>query len=158
MKLARTVRFDESDLNVFDPAAEPDEWAVSGAFAFSNWTETDLTGKRRQAFANGWLGLETFGRATFVAVAKVEPAEYAAAIDALAAHFVDAWGAPDVETARPAAEDELGFMCELCEDHLPNTLLIVERALTAAGVKESFRAIAPQSAELEAFAVHGDMN
>ena len=42
--------------------------AVSGAFAFSNLAEGDLTGKLRQEFANGWLGLESFGRATFIAV------------------------------------------------------------------------------------------
>lgn len=158
MKLARTIRFDESDLNIFDPPAETDEWAVSGAFAFSNWTEDDLTGKARQAFANGWLGLESFGRSTFVAVASIEPAEREAAIEALAAHFVARWGAPDLESARPVAAEEIDFMVELCEEHAPNTLLIVERSLTSGGVKESFRAIAPQAAELEAFAVHGTDN
>ena len=39
MRLARTLRFDESDERVFERAAEPDEWAVSGAFEFSDWTE-----------------------------------------------------------------------------------------------------------------------
>ena len=47
MKLARTIRFDESDLNVFEHPAEPDEWAISGGFAFSNWTEEMITGKAR---------------------------------------------------------------------------------------------------------------
>ena len=155
MKLARTIRFDESDLNVFENAAETDEWAVSGAFEFSNWAEEDLTGKARQAFANGWLGLERFGRSTFVAVSAIEPAERDAAIEALAGHFVERWGAPDLEAARPVALEEIDFMIELCEDHAPNTLLIVERELTSAGVKEGFRAIHPQSADLEAFAVHG---
>ena len=157
MLLARTIRFDSSDLNVFDTPAEPDEWAVSGAFEFSNWIEEDLTGKKRQAFANGWLGLESFGRATFVAVAKAEEAERDAAIDALAAHFVERYGAPDVDAARHAAREEMAFMEELCADQEPNTLLIVERALTAAGVKESFRAIKPREADLEAIAVHGDL-
>ena len=75
MRLARTLRFDQSDENVFERAAQPDEWAGSGAFEFSNWSEDDLSGKRRQAFANGWLGLESFGRATFVATAKIEEQE-----------------------------------------------------------------------------------
>ena len=158
MKLARTIRFDESDLNIFDPAADTDEWAVSGAFAFSDWREEDLTGKARQAFSNGWLGLESFGRSTFVAVAVIEPTEREAAIEALAAHFVERWGAPDLDAARPVAAEEIEFMAELCEEHAPNTLLIVERALTSAGVKESFRAIAPQAADLAAFAVHGSDN
>ncbi|MEM7686590.1 MAG: DUF6505 family protein, partial [Pseudomonadota bacterium] len=50
MKLARTIRFDDSDDNVFEMTAQPDEWAISGAFAFSDWTKADLIGKQRQAF------------------------------------------------------------------------------------------------------------
>ena len=155
MKLARTLRFDESDPRIFEPAAEPDEWAISGAFAFSDFTEADLEGKARQAFANGWLGLESFGRATFVAVSQIEAAEYEAQIDALAAHFVACWGAPDAEAARPVAAEELAFMASLCEEHPANTLLVVERKLVDAGVSESFRAIKPQEATLDIVAVHG---
>ena len=109
MKLARTIRFDESDLNVFEHPAEADEWAVSGAFAFSNWTEDLLTGKARQAFANGWLGLESFGRATFVAVAQIETAEFDAQVERLAAHFVEVYGAPDLAAARPVGAGGAGL-------------------------------------------------
>ena len=75
MKLARAIHFDESDQRVFASPARTGEWCIPGGFEFSNWTEADLTGKARQAFANGWLGLETGGRVTFVAVTQVEPAE-----------------------------------------------------------------------------------
>ena len=158
MKLARTIRFDESDDNVFEVTAQPDEWAVSGSFAFSNWTEAELTGKARQAFANGWLGLESFGRSTFVAVAEITEAEYTGAIEALARHFVEAYGAPSVADARPVAEEELSYMRAMCEDHGPNTLLIVERSLVAAGVSEAFRAIKPQEATLDLVAIHGELD
>lgn len=158
MKLARTVRFDESDLNVFDRAADADEWAVSGAFEFSDWAEADLSGKARQAFSNGWLGLESFGRATFVAVAQVEEAEMAAATDRLAAHFVEAYGAPDLDAARPVAAEEIAYMRALCEEHPPNTLLVVERTLVDAGVREAFRAIKPQDATLDLVAMHGTLD
>ncbi len=156
MKLARTIRFDESDINVFETAAQSDEWAVSGAFAFSNWTEDDLTGKRRQAFANGWLGLESFGRATFVAIAQITDAELSQATDALAQYFVDHYGAPDLDAARPVAAEELAYMQELCDEHDPNTLLVVERTLVAAGVSEAFRALKPQEAQLDLVAIHGE--
>ena len=53
MNLARAIHFDESDLNVFHAPARTGEWCISGGFEFSNWTEADLTGKARQAFANG---------------------------------------------------------------------------------------------------------
>ena len=154
LKLARTIRFDESDGNVFSRPAEPGEWAIPGGFEFSNWTEDDLEGKARQAFANGWLGLSSFGRSTFVAVARIEPAEIEAVIDALADHFVRVWGAPSPTAAREAAEGEIAFMQELCEDHGPNTLLVVSRELTDGGVRESFRAIIPSDAEIDLIAVH----
>src|SRR5262245_3275662 len=35
VKLLRTIRLDPSDTFVFDKAAEPGEWAVSGGFAFA---------------------------------------------------------------------------------------------------------------------------
>lgn len=158
MKLARTIRFDESDGNVFPRAAEAGEWAVTGGFEFSNFSESDLTGKTRQAFANGWLGLDSFGRATFVAVAQIEPAERDALESALAAHFVSHYGAPDIEAARPVARDEITFMAELCEDHAPNTLLAVSRSLTDAGVSEAFKAIDPPDAELDLVAIHGSLD
>ncbi len=154
MKLARTLRLDISDTQVFEHPAEPGEWAVSGGFAFSNWEESDLVGKARQAFANGWLGLESFGRATFVAVTPITEAEYEAAIDALARHFVEGWGAPSLEAARPVAEEELAHMRAMCEDHPDNTLLTVARELTEAGVRETFRVIPPRDAPLESIAVH----
>jgi hypothetical protein len=154
MLLARAIHFDESDQRVYFNPARTGEWAISGGFEFSNWSEADLTGKARQAFANGWLGVETFGRVTFVAVTTIEPAEVEALTDALAQHFVDVYGAPSLEAARPVAAEEIAHMADLCADHEANTLLTVARELTDAGVKEQFRSIAPAEAELEQFAVH----
>ena len=158
MRLARTIRFDESDEQVFELPAQPDEWAISGTFEFSDWTKEMLTGKARQAFANGWLGLESFGRATFIATAQIEEAEYAALIDRLAAHFVAAYGAPDLAAARPVAEDELRFMREMCEDQDPNTILFVTREMVEDGVSESFQAIKPKEASLGMVAIHGELD
>ena len=44
MKLLRTIRLDPSDTFVFEQAAEPGEWAVSGAFAFWNSDPAMLEG------------------------------------------------------------------------------------------------------------------
>lgn len=157
MNLARAIHFDESDTKVFYSPARTGEWAVSGGFEFSNWGEGDLTGKARQAFANGWLGLETFGRVTFVAVTKVETDEFNALVERLSQHFVDIYGAPTLADARPVALDELTHMAELCEGHDPNTLLTVARELTDSGVAEAFRVIEPPEAELDILAVHGEL-
>ncbi|MBV7393774.1 DUF6505 family protein [Mameliella sediminis] len=158
MKLARAIHFDESDMNVFASPARTGEWCISGGFEFSNWTEGDLAGKARQAFANGWLGLETGGRVTFVAVTEAEPAEVETLTDLLARHFVTYYGAPSVEAARPVAAEEISHMADLCEDHPANTLLTVARELTDSGVREAFRVIEAQAAGLEQFAIHGSLD
>ena len=158
MMLARAIHFDESDMRVYQSPARTGEWCISGGFEFSNWSEADLSGKARQAFSNGWFGLETSGRVTFVAVTQIEPNELEKLTDVLAKHFVDYYGAPDVESARPVAVEEIGHMLDLCDEHAPNTLLTVARELGASGVRESFRVIEPQGADLEQFALHGSLD
>jgi len=155
MLLARAIHFDISDQRVFARPARTGEWAISGGFEFSNWTEADLVGKARQAFANGWLGVETFGRVTFVAVTRIEPGEYDALAAHLARHFVQVYGAPSLAVALPVAHEELAQMAALCADHDPNTVLTVARSLTEAGVREHYRFIAPTEAGLDQFAIHG---
>lgn len=158
IKLARAIHLDESDSHVFASTARTGEWCISGGFEFSDWTEGDLVGKARQAFVNGWMGLETGGRVTFVAVTVIEPTELAGLETLLAQHFVTYYGAPSVDAARPVAREELFHMADLCEDHAPNTLLTVVRDLTEAGVREVFRVIEADDADLDQFAVHGDLD
>lgn len=156
--LARAIHFDESDMNIFHTPARTGEWCISGGFEFSNWSEGDLTGKARQAFANGWLGLETFGRVSVVAITKIEPAEVAVLTNLLAAHFVSHYGAPSLEAARGVAQTEVAQMAELCDGQPANTLLTVTRELTDAGVKEGYRMIEAQDAGLDQFAIHGSLD
>lgn len=158
MKLARAIHFDESDTNVFHSPARTGEWCISGGFEFSNWSEADLAGKARQAFANGWLGVETFGRVTFVAVTQVETSEIDALKQDLAQHFVDMYGAPSVDAAMGVATDEFLHMADLCDEHDPNTLITVSRELTDAGVRESYRTIEAQAAGIDQFAIHGSLD
>ena len=157
MKLARAIHFDESDMNVFASPARTGEWCISGGFEFSDWGEGDLTGKARQAFANGWLGLETGGRVTFVAVTQLEKPELETLTALLAQHFVTYYGAPSIDAATPVAAEELSQMIELCEDHDPNTKQNVARELPEAGVRETYRTLQPQDAGLDQFAIHGDI-
>ncbi len=158
MMLARAIHFDESDMNVFYSPAKTGEWCISGGFEFSNWSDGDLVGKSRQAFSNGWLGAETFGRVTFVATSKIEPAELEAVKAGLAKHFVEIYGAPSLEVAANVAQEELHHMIELCDGQPPNTLLTVARALSEEGVKETFRMIEAQEAHLDQLAVHGSLD
>ncbi|MGZ2257302.1 DUF6505 family protein [Roseobacter sp. A03A-229] len=158
MKLARAIHFDDSDTRVFHSPARTGEWCISGGFEFSNWSEGDLIGKAKQAFTNGWMGVETFGRASFVAVTQIEETERDALARALAQHFVDIYGAPSLDAAMGVAMEEINQMIDLCEDQDFNTLLTVTRELTEAGVKESYRMIEPQEAGIEQFAIHGSLD
>jgi hypothetical protein len=79
-------------------------------------------------------------------------------VQGLAQHFVDMYGAPSIDAARPVAEAEIAHMAELCDEHAPNTLLTVSRELTEAGVKEAFRVIEPQEADMALLAVHGSLD
>lgn len=142
LKLPRTIRLDTSDTFVFDPAAEPGEWAVSGAFAFVDTDPDTLGRKARQAFRNGFLGVESFGWSTFVTVTHATEADRDAAVEALARQFVARFGAPGMDAARAAARDEVAFAASLC-DHPINTLLAVERAVEGDGIRESFRVVQP---------------
>lgn len=156
--LARAIHFDESDMNIFHAPARTGEWCISGGFEFSNWSDADLVGKARQAFSNGWLGLETFGRVTFVAITSIEDAEVDALAKSLAQHFVDIYGAPSVEAAMGTAREEIHQMEVLCEGQPQNTLLTVARTLADNGISESYRIIEAEGASIDQFAVHGSLD
>ena len=148
MKFLRTIRFDTSDDNVFEQAAAPEEWAVSGAFTFANLDPEAISGKAKQAFANGFLGISSFGRSTFATVAEITEEELAALEQALAAHFVAAYGAPDEQSALPAAKEETAFVLDLCADPLINTVFTVRRHFDEDGqIREEFRTIQPPSGQ-----------
>jgi hypothetical protein len=147
IKLLRTIRFDGTDPRVFDVAAEPGEWACSGAFAFAH-LGVPPTGKVKQAFANGFLGLASFGRSTFASVGEATPGEHETAVQALAAHLFAFFGAPTAEDAVTAAREELAFVADLCRDVPLNTVFTVRRLFDARGaLKEEFRQITPPSGE-----------
>jgi hypothetical protein len=142
VRFPRTIRLDVSDTHVYEHAAEPEEWAVSGAFAFAGADPDSLNAKQRQAFARGFLGTTSFGRSTFVCVAEISDAEYQSVVAALADHAVSAYGAPDIETAMTAAREEAEFAASLC-DHKINTLLSVERDIEDGRIVERFRVVHP---------------
>lgn len=148
MKLLRTIRFDASDESVYAQAAPAGEWAVSGAFAFADLERSAIAGKTRQAFANGFLGVASFGRSTFVTIAEASGGDHAAIAMQLAMHFVASYGAPGLEAALPAAEDEIAFAASLAQDLPINTVLTVRRVFADDGtIREEFRTIRPPAGE-----------
>lgn len=145
LKLARTIHLDEADIKRFSPPADNGEWAVSGGFAFANWTDGGNTDAEQFAFSSGWLGGESFGRAKLVIVAQIHEAELEELHQSLAEHMLKEYDAPSPDVAMVAAIHEVEFMQELCEDQEIDTLLAINRVLTEDGVREQYRAIKPQA-------------
>ncbi|HXZ21788.1 MAG TPA: DUF6505 family protein [Pseudolabrys sp.] len=143
MKLIRTIRLDASDTFVFEKAAEPGEWAVSGAFVFWNHDPAALKGKGRAAFRSGFLGISTLGWSTLVQIVEASEDDRLAAIDTLAKQLVANFGAPSIEDAVAAAEEEIVFVESLCTQP-QDTLIAVHRTFEAGAVRESFRTLRPR--------------
>ena len=139
MKLARTIRFDSSDLNIFPTAADEGEWAVVGTFCFAAMSPADVTGKVKQAFSNGFLGCQSFGFSTLVSVVTARPADVEMVTDHLARYLVEKFGAPSKAAAADAVSNEIEFMAELCASHKTGTLLAIQRSWDDDGIKEIFR-------------------
>ena len=140
MKLPRTLRLDPSDQFVFARAAEPGEFAVSGAFVFAQADPQQLSHKQRIALRSGFLGVGSLGWSTLVEVAEGDgEAVVAALAHQLRAHF----GAPDDAVALEAAREEVAFAASLCDLPL-GTVIAVHRTLSDGGLAEQVRTLTPR--------------
>jgi hypothetical protein len=140
LKLPRTIRLDPSDTLVFEHAAEPGEWAVTGSFLFWDQDVAALTGKTRAAFRAGFVGVQSLGFSTLVVVTDARPDERDAMVEVLAGHIVARLGAPSLDAARASAREEVEFAASLCQ-HEANTILAMHRTLEGGEIKEQFRAL-----------------
>ncbi len=140
MKLLRTIRLDPSDTFIFERAAEPGEWAVSGGFVFSDVEPVNLQGKARTAFRAGFLGVGSLGWSTLVQIVEASAEDRAKLVHALAERLIEHFGAPDMEAARIAAEEEVSFSESLCTQPI-DTLIAVHRAFENGELREAFRTL-----------------
>jgi hypothetical protein len=143
MKLLRIIRLDPSDTFIFPSAAEPGEWAISGAFVFSDAALATLEGKELAAFRGGFLGVPSLGWSTLAQVVEADARERGAAIDLAARCLLERFGAPDLAAARIAAEEEIDFTASLCE-HPLDTLIAVHRTDESGTIREAFRTLRPR--------------
>jgi RNase P/RNase MRP subunit POP5 len=143
VKLLRTIRLDASDTFVFDAAAEPGEWAVSGAFAFWDKDPGTLDGKARAAFRGGFLGVRSLGWSTLVQIVEATEAERTRLVELLAEQLVRHFGAPTIAEAKAAAEEEVAFAQSLCT--VPQDgIIAVHRSYEDGAVREAFRTLRPR--------------
>jgi hypothetical protein len=143
-RLPRTIRLDPSDTVVFARAAEPGEWAVPGTFLFWGRAPDSLSRKEAIAFRSGFLGVDSFGHSTLVAVQEARPGERTALVEVLARQLVARLGAPSVDAALPAAEEEVALAESLCRDHPLNTLIALHRRHEGGAIREQFRTLRPR--------------
>ena len=138
MKMLRSIALDPSDTFVFDVPAVSGEWAVSGAFRFCDQNSAKLSGKPRAAFRSGFLGVQSWGWSTLAQIVPATQDDCQGLIELLARQLVDRFGAPDIATARTAAEEEVAFVQSLCT-HPIGSLVAVHRSAGDGEVRESFR-------------------
>jgi hypothetical protein len=153
LKFPRTIRLDPSDTFVFERAAEPGEWAVSGAFVFWNQDPATLGQKQRVALRSGFLGIDSLGWSTLAIVTEASEADRQAMVERLAGQLLEKFGAPDLRAARLAAEEEVAFAASLCE-HPAQTLLAVQRSVENGEIRERFRTLKPREAAEDADRLH----
>ncbi len=143
-RLPRTIQLDPSDKVVFAHAAQPGEWAVVGTFLFWGRDADSLSRKEQIAFRSGFLGADSFGHSTLVTVQEASVQERAALVTALARQLVTYLGAPSMDDALPAAEEEVALAESLCKGHALNTLIALYRRWDDGQIREQFRTLKPR--------------
>lgn len=141
-KLLRAVRLDDSDERIFQScgAAREGEPLVTGGFAtceFDTAPRCDPPCFCQSSF----LAIGSKNRCTVAEVEEVSEEEAEERADALAWHFVKAWGAPSWEIARAAAGDEIRHTADVCETLTPELWITVKRQRGAGGEIEEQYAV-----------------
>src|SRR5258708_18483712 len=84
LRFPRTIRLDPSDTFVFERAAAPGEWAVSGAFVFWNQNLAKLGQKQRVALRSGFLCIASLGWSTLAVFTEATETDRQAIVQARA--------------------------------------------------------------------------
>jgi hypothetical protein len=139
MKFLKAVRLDDSDARVLADqggAADEGEWVVSGGYA-----ACDLAHGHRRPHCHcdtTFIAVASARRCTIAEVADIEAAAYDRLKDALSRYFLDELGAPSLEAARAAAEDECAYTAEIAAGFPENVWVTVRREPTEDGVGERY--------------------
>jgi hypothetical protein len=145
MKLLRTIRLDPSDTFFFPLATEPGEWAISGAFVFS---DVELAASKEKNSRHSAAAFSAFhhsaGRPWCRLSKRARRIVEGRSILRRDA-WIDRFGAPDLAAAREAAAEEIDFTASLW-DHPPDTLIAVHRKDEGGSIRETFRSLRPRGA------------
>ena len=104
---------------------------------------------RRKAAAGlqiGFLGTASFGWSTLVEIADIDDDAYQHVVDQLAAHLIEAHGAPHLKAALPPRAGKPKYTVSLCA-HEVHTLLALEREFSDDGIVESLKVFRPDASD-----------
>ncbi len=128
-KFLKAVRLDDSDAERYaaTAACDADEWVCTGGF-----TVCDLSAGYRcnpRCFCDeSFLSITRRARVTLAEVVEVSDADIEIFKDQLAQHLLFDWKAPDFETARAVAEEEIDYTVETAEGFASEVWITVKRS------------------------------
>lgn len=128
-KFLKAVRLDNSDDELYrqSGACDEGEWVTSGGFAVCNLAEGFRCEPRCHCEAS-FISLTRRARCTLAEVVDVESGDIEIFKDQMTQHLLFDWKAPDYETARGVAEEEVNYTVELAETFPAEVWISVKRA------------------------------
>lgn len=139
MKFLKAVRLDDSDARILAEeggAAEDGQWVVSGGYAVCDLAQGHRT--PRCHCDTTFIAAGTRRRCTVAEVAEIDETDCEQVKQALARHFLEDLGAPTLESARAAAEDECAYTADLAAGFPVEAWITVKREPTEDGVGERY--------------------
>ena len=125
----KAVRLDNADAELYmlGGACDEDEWVTSGGFAVCNLAEGYRCTPR--CFCDSsFLSLTRRARCTIAEVVEVADADLEIFKDQMAQHLMFDWKAPDFDTARDVAEEEINYTAELAATFPAEVWITVSRS------------------------------
>lgn len=136
-KFLKAVRLDDSDAELYRQtgACDEDEWVTSGGFAVCDLSAGYRCQPRCHCDAS-FLSLTRRARCSIAEVVDVADADLELFKDQMAQQLLFDWKAPDFDTARAVANEEVDYTAELAAGFPAEVWITVKRSPGADGVIE----------------------
>lgn len=136
-KFLKAIRLDDSDDELYQAsgACDDDEWVCTGGFAVCDLAKGYRCEPRCYCDAS-FLSITRRNRVTLAEVVDVSEADLEIFKDQLAQHLLFDWKAPDFETARAVAEEEIEYTAETASGFPTEVWVTVKRSPGADGAIE----------------------
>ena len=133
-KFLKAVRLDNSDAELYQQggACDEDEWVTSGGFAVCDLAQGYRCEPRCYCDAS-FMSLTRRARCTIAEVIEIEDADLEIFKDQMAQHLLFDWKAPDFDTARGVAEEEINYTAELAATFPAEVWITVNRSQASDG-------------------------